>query len=120
MPSGATVGEAPLPMASAPDGGTAALTSGVRPGKSANANVHLTTAFRSPEREGAETAYSLPSMLETYTVLPSGESAGVACQDDDSGGWHRHASSRVCRCEPPPGPVCGSRRANSTPWWFAR
>src|SRR5919202_6933518 len=79
VPSGPIVGEAPLPMPFAPGGGTGAVTSGVGPRCSPKSKVQRTVPA-SPPPEGGATAYSLPSILDRYTV-PSDPSAGAALSD---------------------------------------
>src|ERR671936_3029527 len=92
VPSGATVGEAPLPLPSAPGGGTAAVTAGARPGYASKSNVQRTEPSRPPGLAGGATAYSLPFMLDRYTV-PSAPRAGAAFTDGPVGTVHLTAPS---------------------------
>src|SRR5689334_11312818 len=81
VPSGPMVGEAPEPMPLAPPpppGAPAAgvaVTSGVGPRCSPKSNVQRTLPS-SPAEAGGAIAYSLPSVLGTYTLLASLASAG--------------------------------------------
>src|SRR5579859_5684645 len=76
VPSGPTVGVAPEPSPSLPDGGAGATTGVPSPGNSPKRNVHRTLPSVRPAAGGAM-AYSLSFMLATYTV-PSWPSAGDA------------------------------------------
>src|SRR5919199_4677266 len=105
VPSGATVGEAPLPIASAPGGGTLAVTNGVLPGCSPKSKVQRTVPSFSSALAGAATAYSLPFMLERYTVLPSGESAGAALSAGPVLAVHFTAPSAGARANSLPAPL---------------
>src|SRR5919198_808310 len=77
VPSGPMVGEAPLPLPSAPGGGTDAVTAGAWPGYAPKSKVQRTEPSRPSGLAGGATAYSLPFMLARYTV-PSAPRAGAA------------------------------------------
>src|SRR6266511_344119 len=71
VPSGAIVGDAPVPMPSAPAGGEWLVTAGPCPGYSAKRNVQRIVPVRACAVVGGVTAYSFPFMLGTYTVPPT-------------------------------------------------
>src|SRR6185503_20655307 len=71
VPSGAMVGDAPVPIPSAPAGGEWLTTAGPWPGYSAKRNVQRIIPVRACGCVGGATAYNLPFMLGTYTVPPA-------------------------------------------------
>src|ERR671929_2244183 len=81
VPSGPMLGDAPDPTPLAPPpppgapGGGEAVTSGVGPRCSPKSNVQRTLPS-SPAEPGGAIAYSLPSVLGTYTLLASLARAG--------------------------------------------
>src|ERR671933_318079 len=81
VPSGPMVGDAPEPMPLAPPpppgapAGGVAVSSGVGPRCSPKSKVQRTLPS-SPAAAGGAMAYSLPSVLGTYTVPASPDRAG--------------------------------------------
>ena len=65
LPSGPTVGDAPLPIPSAPAGGEWLVTGLPVPGSSAKRKVQRIVPTRRAGSSGGATAYSLPFMLDT-------------------------------------------------------
>src|SRR5919199_5290351 len=90
LPSGPTIGDAPLPMPSAPAGGEWLVTGVPRPGYSAKRKVQRIDPTPGASAAGGATAYSLPFMLDTYTV-PSWPSAGEAFRTGPV--WADHLTS---------------------------
>src|SRR5437016_14429848 len=88
------VGEAPLPMPSAPAGGEWLTMGGRLPGNCAKRNTQWSVPTFCPGSRGGATAYSLPFMLGTYTV-PSGARATDALSVGAVSAVHRRRPSGV-------------------------
>jgi hypothetical protein len=77
------------------------LTTSMAPDLAANVAVSFATTTMWQPYAGESTMSYATQMVG---LAAQNFVAGVACQEEDSGGWQCHASSGVCRCEPQSSP----------------